>query len=45
VQIIARLRKGQTAPERVVISPLLVTRDNVDRPDVQQVLDMNWSAH
>ena len=45
VETIARLRKGETVPIRRTIAPVLITRENVDQPAIQKVLDMDWSAH
>ena len=42
VQIIANQRSGKPTVAARVVPPILVTRDNVDLPEVQQVLDMNW---
>jgi hypothetical protein len=42
VQIIASQRSGKPAEATRIVQPILVTRDNVDQPAVQQVLDMNW---
>lgn len=45
VQLIAQARKGKTTGASRVIAPMLITRENIDTPEVQQVLDMNWSVH
>lgn len=42
VEAIAALRRGQSVQGTVLIPPVLVTRDNLDRPDVQQILSVNW---
>jgi ribose transport system substrate-binding protein len=42
VRIIANQRSGKPSVAARVVPPILVTRDNVDQPEVQQVLDMNW---
>lgn len=44
VQAIERERKGETVPARRAIAPVLVTRENVDQPAIQKVLDMDWSV-
>ena len=35
---------GRNSPS-VIVQPVLVTQENVDSPEVQDVLDMNWKAH
>jgi ribose transport system substrate-binding protein len=45
VQLIASEHKGEPTEAKRVVLPILVTRDNVDQPEVQQVLDMNWRAY
>jgi ribose transport system substrate-binding protein len=42
VQIIHRLRMGERTDAKVVVEPVLVTRENIDSAEVQHVLDMNW---
>jgi ribose transport system substrate-binding protein len=44
IDLIASQRSGKSTETMRVVPPILVTRENVDRPDVQQVLDMNWRA-
>jgi len=44
VEAIARQRKHETVPARRTIAPILITRENVDQPEIQKVLDMDWSA-
>ncbi len=44
VQFIASQRSGQPTVASQVVPPILVTRENVDQPEVQKVLDMNWRA-
>lgn len=43
VEAIARQRNGESVPARRAIAPVLVTRENVDQPAIQKVLDMDWS--
>lgn len=42
VEIIARLREGAVPETKVLLPPALITRENIDSPAMQQVLDMNW---
>ena len=35
---------GRNSPS-VIVQPVLVTQENVDSPQVQDILDMNWKAH
>jgi len=42
VQIIHRQLQGEPTDPKVVLQPLLITRENIDSARVQQVLDMNW---
>lgn len=42
VQWIARARQGDTSPMEIRLKPMLVTRDNVDSPAVQQMFTMDW---
>lgn len=44
VEAIARQRKGERVPALRTIAPVLITREDVDQPDIQKVLDMDWSA-
>ena len=44
VEAIARQRNNETVPVMRTIAPVLITRENVDQPEIQNVLDMNWSA-
>lgn len=45
IQLIASENRGERTETKQVVSPILVTRDNVDQPEVQQVLDMNWRVY
>lgn len=42
VQTIAQARSGKPMAATRVVAPVLVTRENVDQSEIQQVLDMNW---
>jgi len=42
VQAIHKQLSGQRADSRIVVQPVLVTRENVDSERIQQVLDMDW---
>ena len=42
VHIIHQLRMGERTDAKVVVEPVLVTRENIDSAAVQHVLDMNW---
>jgi ribose transport system substrate-binding protein len=42
VQAIADLRRGRSVDSAVIVPPMLITRDNIDTRDVQQVLSTNW---
>lgn len=42
VQLLAAQRSGHGSWANKVVAPVLITRDNVDRPEIQQLLDMNW---
>lgn len=44
VQLIAQARSGKSTGTSRLVAPVLITRENVDNPEVQQVLDMNWSV-
>lgn len=44
VETIARQRKHESVPALRTIAPVLITRENVDQPEIQKVLDMDWSA-
>lgn len=39
---IAALRRGRAVAATVLIPPLLITRDNIDHPDVQHILSVDW---
>lgn len=42
VKTISELRAHHTIPAVRLVSPVLITRENVDLPSIQNVLDMNW---
>lgn len=44
VEEIARERRGEAVPPERTVAPVLITRQNVDQPQIQKVLDMDWSA-
>ena len=44
VQLIAAERRGQHVPQQIELSPKLVTRENLNTPEVQRMLTMNWSS-
>lgn len=44
VRWIADRRKGIGEPTSIKVAPILVTRDNIDDPSVQQVLSREWST-
>jgi ribose transport system substrate-binding protein len=35
-------QRGESISRTQLLAPVLVTRENVDRPDVQQMLSMDW---
>ncbi|HVU00036.1 MAG TPA: substrate-binding domain-containing protein [Acidobacteriaceae bacterium] len=41
-EAIAALRHRRSVQATVLIPPLLITRDNIDRPDIQQILSTDW---
>jgi len=42
VTAVAAERDGQTVAPQVLVPPLLVTRDNINTPEVQSILSVNW---
>jgi ribose transport system substrate-binding protein len=44
IQLIAAQRRGEKVPAEIKLNPKLVTRDNLNTPEVQRMLTMNWSA-
>ncbi len=44
IQMIKEHRAGNRSKLTVVVQPILVTLQNVDSPEVQEVLDMNWEG-
>jgi len=43
-EAIAALHHGQTVEGTVLIPPILITRDNIDRPEIQQILSIDWRS-
>jgi hypothetical protein len=41
-EAIVALRHGQQVQGTTLIPSLLITRDNLDHPEVQQILSVNW---
>ena len=41
-EAIAALHHGQTVQGTVLIPRILITRDNIDRPEIQQILSSDW---
>jgi ribose transport system substrate-binding protein len=39
---IAALQRGESVPSVVQLSPVLVTRENIDQPEVARMLTMQW---
>jgi len=44
IEQIAAERRGEAVPAEMKLSPKLVTRENLNTPEVQQMLTMNWSG-
>lgn len=44
VQLIAAQLRGEKVPAEIKLRPQLVTRDNLNTPEVQRMLTMNWRA-
>ncbi len=45
IQLIAAQRRGEKVPAEIKLSPKLVTRENLNTPEVQRMLTMNWRAN
>jgi len=45
IQLIAAQRRGEKVPAEIKLNPKLVTRENLNTPEVQRMLTMNWSAN
>ncbi|HTR66300.1 MAG TPA: substrate-binding domain-containing protein [Terriglobales bacterium] len=45
VRLIAARRRGQAVPDRIELPPVLVDQTNIDRPEIQQMLSMDWRPH
>lgn len=44
LEFIAALRQGKRVPARVFLRPLLVTRANINSPEIQNALTQGWSG-
>ncbi len=44
LECIAALRQGKPVAARVSLRPLLVTRDNINSPEILRALDQGWSG-
>jgi ribose transport system substrate-binding protein len=44
IQLIAAERRGEKVPAEIRLNPKLVTRENLNTPEVQRMLTMNWRA-
>jgi ribose transport system substrate-binding protein len=44
IQIIHQRLLGERTESRIVVEPVLVTKQNIDSDAVQNVLDMDWSG-
>lgn len=44
MQIIHQRLLGERTDSKIVVEPILVTKQNIDSTDVQNVLDMDWSG-
>jgi ribose transport system substrate-binding protein len=42
VQWIAARHRGETVPDKIELLPALVTKTNIDRPEIQRMLAVNW---
>jgi ribose transport system substrate-binding protein len=42
VSAIVAMRRGQNVQASVLVPPVLVDRTNIDRPEIQKMLTMNW---
>lgn len=45
IKTIALLRHHQTVAPMRTIAPVLITQKNVDQPEIQRALDMNWRVY
>ena len=45
MQMIALSQRGQVMPSSTCVLPVLITRENIDSPEAQQVLSMDWRTH
>jgi ribose transport system substrate-binding protein len=44
IQLIAAERRGEVVPAEIKLRPKLVTRENLNTPEVQRMLTMDWRA-
>ena len=44
VQWIAAQRHGEKVPNKIELKPVLVTKSNIDSPEVQKMLSVDWRA-
>ena len=42
IQLLAARKRGEAVPDRIELRPVLVDRTNIDQPDIQKILSMNW---
>jgi ribose transport system substrate-binding protein len=42
IRLLAALKRGEAVPDRIELKPVLVDRTNIDQPDIQRILSMNW---
>jgi len=45
VHLIAARRRGEPVPDRIEVSPVLVDKTNIDTPEIQRMLSMDWRRH
>lgn len=45
VQLIAERRRGRPVAAEVKLSPALITRENIDLPEVQKILSVDWRSN
>ena len=42
IQAIAAQKRGEPVPDKIELKPVLVTKVNIDRDEVQRMLSVNW---
>jgi ribose transport system substrate-binding protein len=42
MRMVERFQHNSVTPSLIRVAPVLVTRDNIDDPGIQQVLSMDW---